>query len=128
MVFCCISPIVLTIGLKVHALPCKVLASGLVPVTPPQHFGLLCVVEFNVSRVIFRFLVTDGAGMVLSDFIVATETIPVWFSSFKPVFPILVLLVGLSCIMCTRCATPQCFYNVEEHEVFTVGFLEVPGE
>ena len=75
----------------------------------PQRFALRCVVEFNVDRMIFRFLVTGGDDVVCSDFISAVETIHVWFTAFETVFSVLGLTVGHSLMMCGRCAPPQCF-------------------
>ena len=40
-----------------------------VPSASPQHVAPHRVVGFNVDLIIFRFLVTNGSGVVCSDFI-----------------------------------------------------------
>ena len=110
LLFSCIPRIILIIGLKLHAPTCQVLSASLLLVTSPQRVAPRCVVVFYSSHTILRFLDTGRAGVVCREFISTVETILIWVTAFETVFPVLGLLVGLCCILCGRCAAPQCFY------------------
>ena len=108
VVFSFIAPIILIIDLNYIIRPFKCYLP-VFPIASPQRVSPCCVVEFNVSRDIFRFPVICGTGVVCSNLIATEEKIPVWVASFEPVFAVLCLPVGLGFILCGRCDAPQMF-------------------
>ena len=90
----------------------SIVSCRFVPSDPLQRIPPHYIVGFNVSQVTLRFPVIGGVGVICSESIVAREIIPIWVAVFESVFPVTGLLIGLSFILCGRCAVPQCFDNL----------------